>query len=112
MGIGNWFKERFGKEEEVQQETEELVGCARCGFEYPVSSMKFGEDGTFCSDCLPLHIKAKEEAEYKAKQQELLSKVKYYCHNCKFHFSRKKDFQIGACPNCGSDNFTPESKLV
>ena len=117
MSIKDWFKDRFKdpfgrKEETFQESVEELSECSRCGYEYPVSIMMFGEEGSFCRDCMPLHKKEKEEAEFKAKQREMLSKVKYYCHNCKFHFSRKSEFSINQCPNCGSDNFTPESKLM
>ena len=112
MSIVDWIKGKLKGKDEEPRKMEESAACSRCGFEYPISVMLFGEDGKFCRDCMPLHKKEKEDSEFKKEQAELLSKIKYFCHNCKFHFSRKKDFQIGACPNCGSDNFTPESKLM
>jgi predicted RNA-binding Zn-ribbon protein involved in translation (DUF1610 family) len=112
MGIGSWLKGKVGTKEKTFQQTEELVPCSRCSFEYPRSHLVKEEDGRFCRDCVPLHKKDKEDADFKKQQQESMSKIKFYCYNCKFHFSRKKDFTIKSCPNCGSDNFVPESKIL
>lgn len=109
MGIGDWFKEKFMKEEEPE---EPLIACSRCNMEYPESSMIVTDTSIFCNDC---HEKAKREAaeaEFKRKQAVALQRMKYYCYDCKFHFSRKKDFTLRLCPNCGSENFVEEGKLI
>ncbi len=108
MGIADWFKDRFGKQQELEPERM----CDRCGFEFPEMSMVIYNDSLFCNDCLDKHKREKEEAEFRKKQDAIVSKIKYYCYDCKFHFSRSKEFGIRLCPNCGSENFVSESKLI
>jgi DNA-directed RNA polymerase subunit RPC12/RpoP len=109
MGIVDWFKDRFSGEEEIP---ELLRSCDRCHFEYPETSMIIYNDSLFCDECLVKHKREKEEEEFRKKQAKALQKIRYYCYECKFHFSRKKDFPIRLCPNCGSENFVAESKLI
>ena len=109
MGIGDWFKEKFMKEEEPK---EPLVACARCNFEYPESSMVIDGTTMFCPDCLEKSKREAAEAEFKRKQAAALQRIKYYCYDCKFHFSRKRDFMIRLCPNCGSENFVDQGKVI
>jgi len=109
MGIADWFKDKFGREEE---EPEPSKVCDRCGFEFPEMSMILAGDNVFCSECLDKHKKELAEAEFKRKQAQIMQRMKYYCYDCKFHFSRKKDFSIRLCPNCGSENFVEEGKLL
>jgi Zn finger protein HypA/HybF involved in hydrogenase expression len=109
MGVFDWIKGRFSSEEEQQ---EPMIACARCNFEYPESSMIIGDTAVYCPDC---HEKAKKEAaeeEFRRKQAVALQRTKYYCYDCKFHFSRKKDFMLRLCPNCGSENFVEQDKLI
>jgi Zn finger protein HypA/HybF involved in hydrogenase expression len=101
MGIADWFKNRFGE----QEEPEPVRGCDRCGFEYPETSMVIADDSLFCSECHDIRKKEVAEAEFRKKQAAVMQRIKYYCYECKFHFSRNKDFQLRLCPNCGSENF-------
>lgn len=109
MGIKDWFRERFGGEEEPEIPTR---ACDRCGFDFPETSMIITGDSLFCGECLDKHKRELAEAEFRKKQQEIVQRVKYYCYDCKFHFSRKKDFTIRLCPNCGSENFVQQDKLI
>jgi DNA-directed RNA polymerase subunit RPC12/RpoP len=109
MGIGDWFKEKFGAEEEPP---EPMASCSRCGFEFPEDLMINTEDASFCSECHTKRKQEVEELEFKKKQAAALARLKYYCYDCKFHFSRKKDFMLRLCPNCGSENFVEEGKLL
>jgi DNA-directed RNA polymerase subunit RPC12/RpoP len=109
MGFGDWFKGILGKEEEPQ---EHMAPCDRCGFEYPQSLLIKGGSASFCSECNTKRKREAEEADFKRRQALAIARVKYYCYNCKFHFSRKKEFGIQLCPNCGSSNFVEEDRLV
>ena len=109
MGITDWFKERFGKEEEPQ---EPMAACSRCGFEFPESLMIHKEEASFCSDCNTKRKQEIEALEFKKKQAAAMQRQKFYCYDCKFHFSRKKEFPIRLCPNCGSENFVEEGRLI
>ena len=110
MGITDWFKEKFGAEEEEPEIPNQ--GCDRCGFEFPETSMIITGENVFCGECLGKHKREVEEAEFKRKQALIIQRMKYYCYDCKFHFSRKKDFPLRLCPNCGSENFVDEGKLI
>lgn len=110
MGVFDKFKGLFNRKEEEPQEP--MLTCARCNLEYPESSMIIGDTTVYCPDC---HEKAKKEAaeeEFRRKQAVALQRTKYYCYDCKFHFSRKKGFMLRLCPNCGSENFVEEDKLI
>ena len=109
MGVFDWFKDHFNKEEEPQ---EALVECSRCNLEYPESSIIIGDTDILCQDCHSIIKKEAAESEFKRKQAAILQKKKFYCYDCKFHFSRKKDFTIHLCPNCGSENFVEQDKLI
>jgi len=108
MGLGSWLKDKILGEEEIP---EPMESCSRCGFEFPEALMHGDSGALFCSECLSKKKSEAAEAEAKRKQAMLNQKVKYFCYQCKFHFSRKRDFPLGICPNCGSKNFIPESKL-
>ena len=110
MGLFDKFKGLFSKEEEGPQEPS--IACSRCGFEYPESSMIISDTEVFCPDCHEKVKKEAAEAEFRRKQAAALQRTKYYCYDCKFHFSRKKDFTIRLCPNCGSENFVEQEKLI
>ncbi|MBW2971650.1 hypothetical protein KY359_01315 [Candidatus Woesearchaeota archaeon] len=109
MGIGSWLRDKFGKEEEPQ---EPMRSCDRCGFEFPEISMVISDDRVMCHDCNDKRKKEIADAEFRRKQAVALQRMKYYCYDCKFHFSRKKDFPIRLCPNCGSENFVDEGRLI
>lgn len=109
MGIVNWFRDRFNSE---PAEEEIYRNCDKCGSDLPETSMVIYNDSLFCSECLTKHKKEKEEAEFRRKQALQNQKLKYYCYNCKFHFSRKKEFGIRLCPNCGSENFVAENEII
>ena len=80
--------------------------------EFPETSMVVSDTAVFCPDCHEKNKRESAEAEFKKKQALALQRSKYYCYDCKFHFSRKKDFMIRLCPNCGSENFVEEDKLI
>ena len=109
MGLGSWFKDRFWKEEEIP---EPMLSCSRCGFEFPEALMMSDPAGKYCSECFDKKKKETAEAAAKRRQEMLNAKVKYFCYDCKFHFSRRRDFPLGLCPNCGSKNFVPEKQLM
>lgn len=110
MGLTDWFRERFGAEEEEPEIPERA--CDRCGFGFPETSMVIHEDNVLCEECLSKNKREQEEAEFRRKQAQVVQRMKYYCYDCKFHFSRKKEFPIRLCPNCGSENFVEEGKLM
>jgi Zn finger protein HypA/HybF involved in hydrogenase expression len=110
MGLIDWFKDRFGAEEAIQ---EPMRSCDRCAFEYPETSLVIDNGKVFCHDCHGKHKKSLAEAELKRKQAALANvKLKYYCYNCKFHFSRRQGFPLSLCPNCGSGNFVEEKRIL
>jgi len=109
MGVLDWFKEVFKREDDVE---EPMKPCDRCGMEYPETSMVIDGSSIFCYDCKDKRKKEIAEMEFNRKQSLLNQKIKYHCYNCKFHFSRKKDFPLQMCPNCGSGNFVEEGRLV
>ncbi|MBN1544223.1 hypothetical protein JW898_02040 [Candidatus Woesearchaeota archaeon] len=109
MGIGDWFKGIFGKEEEPQ---EPMRACDRCGFEFPEMSLVISGENQFCGECNDKIKKDIAEAEFRRKQALATQRTKFYCYECRFHFSRKKDFPIRLCPNCGSENFVEEGKII
>ncbi|MFH1063902.1 MAG: hypothetical protein V1729_02375 [Candidatus Woesearchaeota archaeon] len=108
MGIIDWFKDRLSSEEEIQ---EDARGCDRCGFEYPEHSMVISGESLYCGECSSIRKRELADMEFKKKQEAVVHKIKYYCYNCKFNFSRKKDFGIKLCPNCGSENFVSQDRL-
>jgi DNA-directed RNA polymerase subunit RPC12/RpoP len=109
MGIGSWFKGLFENEEQI---IEPMMNCSRCGFEYPEALLISDSGAKFCSECLDKKRKESADAEAKRKAAMANMKMKYYCYNCKFSFTRKRDFYVNACPNCGGGNFVPESKVL
>ena len=111
MGLGTWFRGILQKEEE-EYSPEPTSSCEHCGIEYP-SALMLG-NGTYliCSDCNKKQKKDEADAEFKRKQALINSKAKFYCYNCKFHFSRRRELNIRICPNCGSENFVEEGKIL
>ena len=109
MGIVGWFKDVFGKEEEIQ---EAMRLCDKCGIEYPEALMINSGSFVLCSECNVKRKKEISDMDMKRKQALATQKIKFYCYQCKFHFARKKDFGIKLCPNCGSSNFVEEDRLV
>ncbi|MBW2967249.1 hypothetical protein KY362_02065 [Candidatus Woesearchaeota archaeon] len=103
------FKGMFNREDEME---EPMRACERCGFEYPEISLMADGNSVFCNDCLQKKKKEAADAEFRRKQAIANARMKYYCYDCKFHFSRKKDFMINMCPNCGSENFVEEKKIL
>jgi DNA-directed RNA polymerase subunit RPC12/RpoP len=109
MGLGDWFKGIFNREEDIP---EPMRSCSRCGFEFPEALMMTDGSQVFCSPCHNKRKSEDAELEFRRRQAMAMQKAKYYCYDCKFHFSRKKDFPINLCPNCGSGNFVPEDRLL
>jgi Zn finger protein HypA/HybF involved in hydrogenase expression len=109
MGLGDWFKGIFRREEEIP---EPMRSCDRCGFEFPEALMVTDGSQVFCSPCHGKRRQEAADAELRRRQALANMKVKYYCYDCKFHFARRKDFTINLCPNCGSGNFVEESRLL
>lgn len=109
MGVGDWFKKVWNREEEIKEEP--LRTCDRCHFDYPEASMMITDDSFFCPDCHGRYKKEKAELEFKKKQEAVRQRMRYHCYNCKFNFTRGKEFNIKLCPNCGSENFVEQDLL-
>jgi Zn finger protein HypA/HybF involved in hydrogenase expression len=110
MGLFDKFKDVFKKEDEFREST---VGCDRCGLEFPRSMMTSYGTGSFCGECFGKHKKEETEKETQRKAEARANtKVRFFCYQCKFHFSRKPGFPLSMCPNCGSTNFVPESRVI
>ncbi len=109
MGLLDWVKDVFGNE---TQPEDPMRLCNSCGFEFPEMSLVSEGTLAFCPECNGKRKKEKADIEFKKKQALANVKIKYYCYNCKFHFSRKKDFSVRMCPNCGAENFVEENKMI
>ena len=109
MGIFDKFKALLSGEEE----SDDVVrACDRCGFDQPEHSMVIAGEHLLCGECNDLRKKEIADLEFKKKQAEIIERIKYYCYDCKFHFTRKKDFPLRLCPNCSSENFVEEGTLL
>ncbi len=110
MVFGNLFRKLLGVEDiEIPEPTST---CVTCGLEFPESSMVMTDTASYCDECNNQRKKELSDMEFKKKQAAILQKVKYHCYSCKFNFSRKQDFTIRLCPNCGSENFVEHDKIV
>ncbi|MBS3159900.1 hypothetical protein J4436_03865 [Candidatus Woesearchaeota archaeon] len=93
----------------------------KCGNCVPVKEMKYDINGTdlICGECYRYQqLRFKEKVFGKSynkietitgKKRDTVDtrrfqeeKIKYFCENCHYKFSRKKDFKFNLiCPNCG-----------
>lgn len=79
-----------------------LIMCRKCGRKSPVAKMRYDVNGKdlICIDCLGQ--RKVEGPQIKGVQKSGGESVRYFCQNCKYRFSRKKEVGIPkVCPFCG-----------
>jgi hypothetical protein len=92
--------------------------CNKCGNKAPANEMRYSVDGKriICSKCQavekggvkesttqPKTIKGRYEEPAAPKVE---ATVTYYCTNCRFKFSRRKEIYIRICPYCSKETIS------
>jgi len=100
-----------------------MLTCGSCGVRTPISSMRYNLGGSklICPSCVekerggikpgtthsPVAVKLQKEQSLKQASQPSEAGpgvASYYCRNCHFKFSRRRDMDVGTCPYCGKDS--------
>jgi hypothetical protein len=109
-----------------------MLTCGSCGARTQISQMRYNLGGTklICSNCVdkergtikpgtthsPAAVRMQKESNAKTEQTQsrpAASQVNtggmagYYCRNCHFKFSRRRDIDVTNCPYCGKDSVAP-----
>ncbi len=88
-----------------------LIMCRKCGRKSPVSQMRYDSNGKdlICINCLGQR-KIESPSIGKSVKKEGGETMKYFCPNCKYRFSRKKEVGFpGVCPFCGKSGVDKDS---
>jgi hypothetical protein len=83
--------------------------CGKCGQRGPANEMRYSVDGQriICSKCQAIEKggegdsqRFKTMTDGQAPGKQASGAVNYFCTNCRFKFSRKREIDVSVCPYC------------